>query len=180
MTRSLSDYLYRLISYKIKVFEPINASVKGSFKKYEKYLISIPEDQFWYKNFDTKLSDGRQIKVRYKHKDDMYIQIIDNNKLYKYLTIYILKNGNRVIFISKTTPIMFENEDYEEEKSEYTYNLERENYIFRYTKISSLKNQIITMNVLYNKEGIEEKRSIDSNTIEITNVITKRLKKERF
>ena len=179
MARNLSDYLYRLISLKIKIFEPIHSSIKGEFRKYKTYLTNIPEDHFWYKNFESILPDGRKIKMCYKQDNSMYVKVLDRSKLYSSLIIYISNDGNKVIFNSKTA--INNEKKYDEEKSEYKYDARRRVYTSRYTKISSLQNQIMTMYIEYDEHGVETKKEIDSQEIEINlkeKTKTKKVKSE--
>ena len=70
---------------------------------------------------------------------------------------------------------------YDEEKSEYKYDARRRVYTSRYTKISSLQNQIMTMYIEYDEHGVETKKEIDSQEIGINlkeKTKTKKVKSE--
>lgn len=85
----------------------------------------------------------------------MYVKVLDRSKLYSSLIIYISNDGNKVIFNSKTA---INNEKIWWRKSEYKYDARRRVYTSRYTKISSLQNQIMTMYIEYDEHGVETKK----------------------
>jgi hypothetical protein len=159
MINNLTNSLYELVSTKIKNIPFMETAIRGDFNRYKELFNNITEGPIARKDLDLITEDNKEIHVHFDDNRDISIEIYDDSNFYNHLSLYITEKRNRVEFVARNVLEKGKIINHKEE-SEYIYEPDTGNSYIYYSKVNYVTNEETMIIHVYDRKGIEQRRSI--------------------